>query len=264
LAFAIPRFTAVEMDGVLIHPDRDGYVRMLPSYWEKIKPALRDLDFDAQEYVCQLCAQYRIELDPKVANAYKRRRAFLAKSEKQLKQLIKWLDQKPDLEQFANAVRLAHRPLGCRVTPLELAGLSTPDRYFTRNGIPDPGKPILTFIENIHTLEVALRGERDFFNSEPGRTHALWKTQPNLRKGRMEYLLQRIFRERSRPKGTLKAAHRRMGVVFRRLFDRKLKFDQEKGYCPAIYNAINRLKPEEKSECDQRLLKNLNLPRPRN
>ena len=64
LSFAIPRFTTVEVDGVLIHPDRDGYVRMLPSYWEKIKPALRDLDFDAQEYVCQTQRLRRDPIDP--------------------------------------------------------------------------------------------------------------------------------------------------------------------------------------------------------
>jgi hypothetical protein len=34
--------------------------------------------------VCQLCAQYKFEIDPKVANSYKHRRTFLANTERHL------------------------------------------------------------------------------------------------------------------------------------------------------------------------------------
>ena len=262
MTYAIPRFASVQVDGDLILPDRDGYVRMLPWHWRKLKAELHNLDFDAQEYVCQLCVVYLKEHSFEEATAHKRTRKFLARTGGKLTRLIKWLDRRPDLEELANALRLAHRPLGDPLTPLDRAGLSSSDLYFIRKGLPDPSTPILTFMQCMRDLSFAMKEERKFLRGQPSRTRALWKTRPNLRKGRMEYLLLRIFRERSNPRATLEIAHRRMASVFRKLLDRRLKFDPEKKYYPAIHSAIDRLKPEEKTECDQRLLRDLNMRQP--
>jgi len=244
--------------------------RVLTSLFTKLEPELRTLDFEAQEFACQVCCLCEIGSQPEVRDTYQEERRWIKRIIRDLKGVRKSCNglraQLRDVPSISlrsrpliDEVREAHKPRLSAVSLLELAGMAGPIEYFRSHSLPDPAATLDALLMSLDNADEFLAEEISFLTREVPRIRAFWKERPILwwQKGGLQYVLERLFRERGRLK--LKDAHEMIGKIRFKLDGTKPDHTY-KGYSPRIATAIKHMPPDYRKACDRVLLTALNLP----
>jgi hypothetical protein len=245
--------------------------RALTRMFRKLEPELARLDFEAQEFVCQVCNAYERGGRPDTKEEYKTVRRWLTTIIRDLDRLRKQclilkeiIDAVPAdgirLGSLPDEIREAHKPRLYYVPIPELVGWQGPIAYFQQNSLEDPGKTVADLGSALGRAEDFLGKEIETLRNKVPKIHSLQKVGPILSwaAGGFYYVLERLFRERA--KLTVKDAHFLIIEIRRKLDGEKLAFNVDKGFCPAIAGQINRMRSGYKKECDRVLKARFNLP----
>jgi hypothetical protein len=235
--------------------------RALTGLFSKLEPELRDVDFKAQEFICQICSAYLRGLDVRTRQEYKDRRRWLKSIVRELNQIggqCRSLREK--LQFLPDEIRQAHKSRISPVSVLELAGLESPIQHYRNRSLADPAASleelarVLTVVDDFFTAEI-----HSMRNKIP-RTRALWKEHPILwwQKGGLEYLLKRLFTERC--KLTSQRAYELIIGIRRKLDGSDLRIDKEKRDASGIRKRISDMPPDYKRACDRVLNAAFDLP----
>ena len=233
---------------------------------ELLKSELNGLDPAARKFAQTVCYTYLWGTLPETRKEYQGRRKRLRHTSKQSMQLAIELRSLLDkIQKLSDDVRVAHTPRFASVPILGLAGLAGPVEYFRIHSRRDPSAPLNTCRESLAATESFLIRESKFLEDKARKTKPLWKVKVEFgwQKGAFQYVLERLFRERARL--TIEQAHLRIIGIRLKLIakNKRLKFDEEKRCSTAIRNAIDRLPPAYKQQCDRVLSSALKLPLPR-
>jgi len=225
-----------------------------------LESEIERLDARTTEFILTACQIYVEGVLPENRNRYHNSPKWLRRIASQSKRLSNDLERITRKSQtLPDDLRQAH----IRTIPLvALVGLSGAAEYFRKHIDIDPGAPIDRFREVLSQIRKILLQEINFLESEALNTKPLWKSKPQLwwQKGTFEYLLERLFRDRFDL--TVERAHLLIINIRQKLDGKKLKFDEDRKICPAIRNAIDRLSPAQKKECDDVLMDTLEFPLP--
>jgi len=241
---------------------------MLPDLRHQLAPELQDLQYSAQEVVCQICSAYRERESSEARHSLNAQRRRLNTIATRLAALKKGLTNEQKLLAAAEEIRSIHRPLGAPGSVSEvmhfLGGgdyFASQKEYFEKTNRADPAEPLDKLAKNLATARHFLDQEIAFVQSKIQSIKAPWKVRPHLwwQAGGIYYLLDRIFREASVKPTTQADAHRKIIEIMRKVDHRVLTFDLSKGYCPAICTAIERMSSDYKQLCDQHLQEWLDL-----
>lgn len=243
--------------------------RLNPQVYKEFAGELAILRYPEQEAVCQIISSYRAARSPAVITSLAIDRRELRAMVKELESLAKQLPDPVSIEVLAEGLRSIHRPEGVPRSVREFFRLVIKDdyvpnqkTYFQIANLPDPAKTLDDLIVAINTTLKYLRTELGFIRSRMTTLKSVRKAAPHLwwQSGGIYYLLDRIFREGASVRQTQGVAHRKIITLMRKLDGSRLKFDKEKGYCPAIRSAIDRMSTDYKRLCDGFLQEWLGLP----
>jgi hypothetical protein len=248
-----------------------GRPRALVRLFNKLEAELKCLDFEAQEFVCQVCSAYSRGSMPDTRQEYKATSKWLKRIsrdskgiERQCSQIREKIVAIPDDQirssSLPDEIREAHRLPFYHISLLELAGLQGPVAFFQQRSLPDPAQTLEDCIDALARTSKFLRAEGRFLHGRIQETRALWKQEPILwwQRGGLEYVLERLFRERARKK--VKEAHHLIIEIRYKLDGKRTAFDTEKGYSPAIARTIKRMPTNYKKQCDKVLKLRFNFP----
>jgi hypothetical protein len=244
--------------------------RMLGRLFRTLEPYLTCLDFEAQEFVCQIFNAHERGGRPDTEKEYVTVRRWLERIIRDsgrlrtqcviLKQMV---DAVPAdgirLASLPDEIREANKPRIYNVSIPELAEWQGPIAYFQQNSLEDPGKTVADLGLALGRAEDFLSKEIKMLRNKVPKIHRLQKFRPILSwaGGGFYYVLERLFRERA--KLTVKDAHLLIIEIRRKLDNKKLAFNEEKGFCPAITEQIKRMRSDYKKACDRVLKARFNL-----
>lgn len=246
---------------------------LLSATRREFQSDLRGLQYPAQEYVCQIIRSYREGNSPKTKNSLDDNRKKLRLIGRRLASFIDMLPNENEMLAICEDIRSIHRPPGAPGSVREMfrvLGLgdyvNSHKEYFQRANLPDPAKPLDELIESVRDTQEFLTREIALIESKIKTLKSSSKLSPHLwwRGGGIYYMLERIYRESSIKPITQAEAHRKIIALMVKINRRRLRFDVEKAYCPAIRSAVDRMSAEYKKVCDQYLREWLGLsPKPR-
>lgn len=249
-----------------VTPDRStaenkGRTSSLKAWWFRLETELKGLDFEIQEFVCQACSAYLRGKGVDVRRERQERRQWL-------KRVLRQMDRsgaqckalRGALQSVPDAIRRAHRPEVLKVPLLEFIGLRGPAEYFRVHGLVDPATQIERLLQALTETDTFLTKEAKWMRDKIPRVRALWKARPIYwwQSGGFEYVLERLLREQANLE--VKKAHHLIIEIRCKLDGKRLAFDTEKGYSPAIRQSIKRMPSDYKKECDKALKSRFNLP----
>jgi hypothetical protein len=242
---------------------------MVPKTWKRFESELEGLQFPAQEAVCQIIAAHETGDSTHGAQYRERQRKGLRSIASELQRLMGALPDAARILHLCESIRLIHRPVGQPFSASEVLRyynggdyVSSHLEYYQRAGKADPAASLQGFAEETISVKGFLQQQIDFATSEIKRAKSPLKSSPHLGwgGGGLYYLLDRIFREGSRTFTSQAAAHQTIIRIAKKLGLGQLAYDPEKGYCPAIRNAIERMPPKYKNVCDRWIEEHLGLP----
>jgi hypothetical protein len=197
----------------------------------------------------------------------KRARKALLQLDKRLERLRSEIESTLEcgMGKWCSLIRAAHIPWDAPVL-LPLPGDEDIKNYLRRMHLPDPAINLERFIGLWRDVQKLARHEDQFVKRAIKGMVGLWVKNPHQfwRRGGAEYVLKRIFTEFSAEKLRVSDIETTIAGIMQRLDNGTRNIDRFKGGCPAVREAVNRVRKnrKQKQQCDAFLAQHITASPP--